>query len=169
MQGAKLSRPVCLLLLVGMIAGCAPDREALLIGKWSVSPMYAPLLAFQLKESEGTDGATAMAGARKLASMAMDIRKDKTFLLFWAGSTMHGTWTFDEESGEMLLNITRVEVPQASQGDRSLVQPGVWVANLDPDNKRLRVMLGDAKNVALVQKSGGPLADGIPLKKDEEQ
>ena len=155
---------ILLLLLSAALAGCGQDREQILIGKWQTSSLTAPITAFRLKEqTPSASPSQAMAGGRLLGTAGMEIRKDKTFLLAWMGSAMEGTWTFNRDSGELLLNVTRA---QPILG-RQQMPAGTWVAYLDPDNTRLRLYLGGPDVAAQTKKGGGPLADGIPLKKEE--
>jgi hypothetical protein len=169
MQTVTLRWTVGLLLSVGVLAGCATDREKILIGSWRPSALAAPIMAAKLKQdTPSASGSTAMGGGRILTAAAIDVRKDKTFTLAWLGNNVDGTWTFDKKSGEMQLNVAKIQsinpaIPQV-QG----LPGGTWVAYLDPDNLRLRVYPMPKEHVAMLQKSGGPMADGIALKKGED-
>ena len=145
------------------LAGCAEDRQAVLIGKWETSEMFAPAMAFKLKQG-APEGVNPTGAAFALSHTEMEIRKDRTFRLGLLGHLAEGTWIFNKQSGQVRLNVVRV---QHASG-RPQLQTGDWVANLDPDNTRLRVFPGSAETQALAQQSGGGgLGDGIPLRKAE--
>ena len=164
MRSLTFSCPVWLLPVLAMLAGCGTNREAVLIGKWETSGLVAPMLGFKLKEENpSASPSEAMGGGRVLGTAAMEIRKDKTFQLAWIGNVMEGTWTFDKEDGETILNVTKA---QPLPGGQHLPFKTL-VAYLDPDNLRLRLYPGGPVEADIAKKSGGPMADGIPLKKAE--
>ena len=165
MRVPMLRSGVWLLLLAGVLTGCAADREALLIGTWQATPLFGTIAAVRLKDDAPSASASdAVRAGLLLAATALEVRKDKTFTLASFGNIMEGAWTFDKESGELLLNgATARPLPGAQT-----MQPGTWVAYMDPDNLRLRLHMGGPQVAAQAQKSGGPLADGIPLKKDDQ-
>src|SRR5687768_2380576 len=126
----------CLLVAAGLLTGCGTDREKVLIGKWQASTITGTMMALKMKDaSPSATPQEAMGAGRLLGATAMEIRKDKTFRLGAVGHVMEGGWTFDKESGELLLNTTKV---QGLLG-KSAFKPDKWVAYLDPDNLRLRL------------------------------
>ena len=148
-----------------LLAGCGRDREQILIGTWKTSVITAPIMAFKMKEqTPSATGSEAMAAGRLVGATGIELKKDKSFSLVCLGNSFEGTWTFNRESGELSLNVRQA---QALPGFGSLPLKSC-VAYLDPDNLRLRLYPVEREFVEAAKVSGGPLADGIPLKKDEE-
>jgi hypothetical protein len=167
MRTVTLAGVLGLFLLTGMLSGCAQDREQVLIGKWQTTAFAAPVLGAKLKnDAPAASGAQVAGAALVLGTAGMEVRKDKTFDLIWLGNTMNGTWSFDKKSGEMILNVGKIQPLPGLPGGQGL-QPGAWVAYLDPDNLRLRLYPVPRESAELMKNSKGPMADGIPLKKQE--
>ncbi len=155
-------------LLALALAGCGPSREQILVGKWGPSQVSAVTMAFKLQD-QGARGSAAYQGGRALTAMELEVRKDRTFTLAWMGHAVQGTWSFNKDTGELLLTQTGVQrLLPVGGGAQSDLPPGPWIAFMDPDNLRLRVYPCQPSQVDMLKQSRGPLADGIPLKKTEE-
>jgi hypothetical protein len=123
-------------------------------------------MAAQMKQQDpSASSSDVMAASRQLRATGIDIRPDKTFQLSWAGQVMSGDWTFDKESGELLLNINKTEdlegnpVEQAAQ---------TWAAYLEPTNDRLRLYPVPKEAMELMKSSDSALAKGIALTKNPD-
>jgi hypothetical protein len=78
---------------------------------------------------------------------------------------MSGDWSFNKESGELLLNINQTKdlegnpVEQAAQ---------TWVAYLEPTNDKLRLYPVPKESVELMKSVDSPMSKGIPLTKNPD-
>jgi hypothetical protein len=158
------------LLVVALVVGCSTDREQTLIGTWQGDPLSGTFAAAKMKEeTPGATVAEARAAAAALANTAIEFRKDKTFQVAFQGQTFDGTWTFNKESGEVLLNILESSMPLAEDGAKKPKEPMFWVAQLDDQDYRLGLFMMPPESVALMKKSldgkKQGLSNGISLYK----
>ena len=154
----------CLLPLVAILAGCSQDREAALTGRWQVDSTYATMMAVKMKnDTPGMSTAEATDAARRMGATTLDINEDNTFAMEWGGMKMHGDWTFDKDSGEVVLKIKKTEAPEANPEMSQQGEVGTWAAYLESTNDSLRLFPAPPEAVEMVKKSGGPMSKGIPL------
>jgi hypothetical protein len=142
--------------------GCARDREGELIGKWQGDAMSATFKAIKMKEDSGATQQQAQEAAKVLAGAFVDINSDKTFSAGMGGATTEGNWTFNKETGEVVLNITTMKGPTGEVMDQ---KPSAWTAYLDDNNRRLSFYPMDPESVATVKaaKVKGGLTAGVTM------
>ncbi|MCI0360170.1 MAG: DUF4923 family protein [Planctomycetaceae bacterium] len=97
-----------LTMLAALGAGCSVDREQAVIGKWQGDATSATFAAIRLKGESGASTEDAKNAAKILAATFVELRKDKTFTAGMGGATTEGAWTFDKETGEVVLNIAKM-------------------------------------------------------------
>lgn len=151
-------------LLVACAAGCSVDREQQLIGKWQGDELSATFAAIKLKEDSGASTEDAKNAAKVLVQTYVEIKSDKSFTAGMGGATTEGTWTFNKETGEVILNISKVTGPD---GKESEIGIDSWCAYLDSGNRRLALYPMPAAFAAELKKTKekGALKQGISLYK----
>ena len=79
-----------------------------------------------------------------------------------AGSTAEGTWTFNKETGEAILNINSMKGLDGKQAEGA---PKTWSAYLDDNDSRLAFYPMPPESAALLKqtKEKGALKKGISL------
>ena len=153
-----------LILSATLSAGCQTDRETALVGKWKGDRMSATFAATRMKEESGASTEQAKEAAKILAATFVEIRKDKTFTAGMGGATTEGSWTFNKESGEVVLNIAKMKGPDGKEMEGAA---GAWTAYLGDNNQRLAFYPAPPESVAMIRKSGSKegLANGVSLYK----
>ena len=148
-----------------LAVGCSTDREQALIGKWKGDKMSATFAAVKLKEESGASTEDARNAAKLLAATFVELRKDKTFTSGMGGATVEGNWTFTKETGEVVLNITKVKGPDGKEVAEGA--PKAWTAYLGDDNRRLAFYPAPPESVAMLKQSNvkGGLSGGVSLYK----
>jgi len=148
-----------------LAAGCSTDREQTVIGKWKGDKTSAAFAAIKIKEESGASVEDARNAAKLLAATFVELRKDKTFTAGMGGATTDGNWTFNKETGEVILNISKMKGPDGKELEAGA--PTAWTAYLDDGDQRLAFYPAPPESVAMIKKSGetGGLTNGISLYK----
>lgn len=164
MQGFSSVREAAVvgLLLVASAAGCSVDREQQLIGKWKGDELSATFAAIKMKEDSGASTEDAKNAAKVLVATFVEIKSDKSFTAGMGGATTEGTWTFNKESGEVILNIAKVTGPDGKDAELGLKS---WCAYLDDGDRRLALYPMPVEFAAELKKTKekGALKKGISL------
>ena len=157
----RLAGATGLAMVVAVATGCA-DREQELIGKWKASALNSTFKAIKLKEDSGISTQEATEAAKVMAATFVEVKSDKTFTAGMGGATTEGTWTFNKETGEVVLNITTTKAPD---GNEAFGGPKAWTAYLDDSDRRLSFYPMPPDSVALLKQSKekGGLFGGISL------
>ena len=129
----RLAAVVCLV-AAALAAGCNPDRETIVTGKWQGDELSSTFAATKMKEDSGASLEDAKNMAKIMAMTFVELRKDKTFTAGMAGATTEGTWTFNKETGEVVMKITSMKGPDQKEV-KEFFQ--AWTAILNEDNRRL--------------------------------
>ena len=158
---ARLMAAVAVAMFAALLTGCA-DREANLIGKWKASVMSSTFKAIKMKEDTGATQQQAQDAARIMAATFVDINSDKTFTAGAGGATSEGNWTFNKETGEVVLNITTMKGLDGAVAEQ---KPTAWTAYMDESDMRLAFYPMPPESVALIKESKvkGGLSGGISL------
>jgi hypothetical protein len=157
----RLTATVAVAMFAALSAGCA-DREANLIGKWKASAISSTFKAIKLKEDTGATQEQAEEAAKVMAATFVDLNSDKTFTAGMGGATTEGNWTFNKETGEVVLNITTMKGPDGAVMEQ---KPTAWTAYMDESDMRLSFYPADPETVATIKESKvkGGLTGGISL------
>jgi hypothetical protein len=153
--------------LVFLATGCGPaDRQAILIGQWAASSTAGLAMSVKLSK-DAKSNSDAYKGGKALAATGVEIKKDGTFMLVWAGHQCQGDWTFDKQSGEVALKVKSAEplLPTPAAKDAPAFKPQTYTAYLDEDNSRLRFLPVPPDIAKTMDKNGPGLSGGIPLEK----
>jgi hypothetical protein len=158
---SRLTAAVVIAVFAAMAAGCA-DRESNLIGKWKASAMSSTFKAIKMKEDTGATQQQAEEAAKVMAATFVDINSDKTFTAGMGGATTEGNWTFNKETGEVVLNITTMKGPDGAVVEQ---KPSAWTAYMDDNDMRLAFYPAPPESVALIKDSKvkGGLSGSISL------
>jgi hypothetical protein len=160
---------MALTMLSAIAAGCSTDREQGLIGKWQGDAMSATFAAIRLKGESGASTEDAKGAAKILAATFVELRKDKTFTAGMGGATTEGAWTFNKETGEVVLNIAKMMGPDGKEMESppSGGPPSSWTAYLADDNGKLAFYPAPPESVAMLKqtKEKGGLSGGVSLYK----
>ena len=151
-----------------LVMGCSADRAKVIQGKWRTPQVDGASAALKILAVDAVKGreAAALTTAKTMMVISLDVRPDKTFTLIWDGAERTGTWTFEKKSGDLNLNITRIS-PLTGAPLAQTFQPETWTSTLDKDNKQLNFFPGNAEVADFMKKSGGPLASGYQLVKQD--
>jgi hypothetical protein len=147
-----------------LAAGCQVDREQALVGNWKGDKMSATFAAIKLKDESGASTEQATEAAKILAATFVEIRQDKTFTAGMGGATTEGNWTFNKETGEVLLKISKMKGPDGTEVAQA---PDAWTAYLGDDNRRLAFYPAPPESVTMMRQSDvkGGLSNGVSLYK----
>ncbi len=161
----RLASASLIILSAALSAGCSMDRESALVGNWKGDKMSATFAAVRIKEESGASTEQAKEAAKILAATFVEIRKDKTFAAGMGGATTEGSWTFNKETGEVVLNIAKMKGPDGKELEQGA--PSAWTAYLGDDNRRLAFYPAPPESVATIRNSGSKegLANGVSLYK----
>lgn len=149
MRSMKSVHPAAVATMLAALAasGCA-DREQELIGKWKASEVGAMFKAIKMKEDTGVSTQAATEAAKVMAATFVEINSDKTFTAGAGGATTEGTWTFNKETGEVVLNITTMKGPDGQVMEQA---PSAWTAYMDESDMRLTFLPADPESVAMIK------------------
>jgi hypothetical protein len=147
------------------VTGCSTDREQQLIGSWKGDATSATFAAIKLKEDSGASVQDATNAAKMMAATSVKLNKDKTFTSKMAGATLTGQWTFNKETGEVVLTGSKLLGPDQKEVPAAGVP--VWTAYLSKDNDKLSFYPADPAGVATIRQMNvkGGLTQGISLYK----
>jgi hypothetical protein len=155
--------------LAALTMGCSVDREQGLIGKWQGDVTSATFAAVRLKEESGASTEDAKNAAKILAGTFVELKKDKTFTAGMGGATTEGNWTFNKETGEVVLNISKMMGPDGKEMESppNGSPPSSWTAYLADDNGKLAFYPAPPESVAMLKqsKTKGGLSGGVSLYK----
>lgn len=165
MHSQMLVRAALATILVATVVvslGCNPDREQIVIGKWQGDELSSTFAATKMKEDSGASLEDAKNMAKIMAMTFVELRKDKTFSAGMAGATTEGTWTFNKETGEVVMKITSMKGPDQKEV-KEFFQ--AWTAFLNDDNRRLSFYPAPPESVAMLRESKVPggMTNGISL------
>jgi hypothetical protein len=154
---------VSLFFLAGL-AGCTPDREQVVMGKWQGDELSATFAAVKMKEDSGASTEEAKNAAKVLATTFVQLKKDKTFTAGMGGAVTEGTWTFNKETGEVLMKISSMKGPDGKEVAGGTTE---WTAYLDEDNRRLGFYPAPPGVVKMIKESTDPgaMKRGVSLYK----
>ena len=153
--------------LVVVASGCGPgDRQAALIGPWAASSTAGIAMAFQMKD-HAKSGSDAYKAGRAMAATGIEIVKDGTFVLIFAGQQCKGDWKFDKEKGEVELKVKSAQpLLPVPDGKAAPFEPRTYSAFLDEDNSCLRFVPAPPDAARQMNEKKGPGTwSGIPLEK----
>lgn len=135
---------VWLPLVAALSVGCSVDPEARLVGKWKgdSSAMGAAIKAAKMKaDSPDVSGSTAMAAARALGAITLDLNQDKSCALLMGGNTLKGKWTFVKEENLVELDLQTAEIPPENQAKNPEgFKPTTYIAVLNESGDALEVL-----------------------------
>jgi len=156
------SAAVLAVMLIAALSGGCGGREQELIGKWKASAISSTFKAIKMKEDSGATQQQAEEAAKIMAATYVEVKSDKTFTAGMGGATVEGTWTFNKETGEVVLNISSMKGPD---GNAAGGAPNAWTAYLDDNDSRLSFYPMPPESVALIKqaKQKGGLSGGISL------
>ena len=153
--------------LVFLATGCGPaDRQAILVGQWAASSTAGIAMAMQLGKDAKSNSEAYKAG-RAMAATGIEILKDGTFVLVFAGHQCKGDWKFDKQTGEVELKVKSAEpILPVPGGNAQAFEPRTYSAFLDEDNSSLRFVPAPPDAARQMQEKKGPGTwSGIPLEK----
>ena len=117
-------------LAIVMLAGCAANREAQLVGKWKVDMTSLKMPQAQGKAAMGQEMAKGM-----LAGIKLELKADKSFDMLMM-MPLSGTWKIDETANTVALTITKMNNQDISKmGDVANNKP--MVLDIASDNSHL--------------------------------
>jgi hypothetical protein len=136
----------------------AVDREQLLIGRWQGENLGAGEAAEILDKSAGRSIPDPEQATRLMAAATyVDLKPDKTFTAEMGILAVSGEFTFNRDTGEVVLTILQEKGPlpeDASRGDLS------WTAYLDENNEQLLLFPVPPASAATVRQA--KLPGGVP-------
>ena len=80
------------------------------------------------------------------------------------GATTEGSWTFNKESGEVVLTIAKMKGPDGQEMEQA---PSAWTAYLGDDNQKLSFYPAPPESASMLKqsKAKGGLSGGVSLYK----
>jgi hypothetical protein len=139
-----VSRAPWLCVAAALLVGCSMDPEQRLIGKWKADSSAAgvAMKAAKMKaDNPEISGSDAMAYARSLTKVSLDLNKDKSCTLVTGGNTLKGTWKFDKEASLVELDLKTAEIAEENKAKNPEgFKPQTFVVVVEDGGDKLEVL-----------------------------
>ncbi|MFO0883366.1 MAG: hypothetical protein U0894_04140 [Pirellulales bacterium] len=158
---------VAWVLFVATLAGCSgksANPQQMLPGKWGgdMSAAAVGSRAAELKsQNPSASGSEAIAGAKNLGMIALELREDGTVTAVNQTVTYEGKWTFDAAKSQVEFDLAQTS-PAVPDDKKSKT---IWIANVDSGNQSLELFMGDRAALDFLKEVNKGKKDGLIILK----